>query len=66
MAYALLTAHELADRLRVRDSWIYSHADELGAYRLGKYLRFDWERVQTRLGRGLTLGSQPNDLEELP
>lgn len=52
----LLTVPELAKRLRVRTSWIYGHADELGALRLGKYLRFLWNRVFSRL----TLGSQPN------
>ncbi len=45
----LLTVEELAKRLRVKASWIYGHADELGALRLGKYLRFSWERVLSRL-----------------
>lgn len=44
-----LTVGEVADRLRVKTSWVYSHADELGAYRLGKYLRFCWSRVIERL-----------------
>ena len=64
----MLTVHELAGRLRVPDSWIYTHADELGTYRLGKYLRFSWKRVLQLLeakGRG-TLGSQPNDLPQKP
>ena len=59
---ALLTVEEIAARLRVKNSWVYSHADELGAFRLGKYLRFSWERVVEHLERGhLPLGSQPND-----
>jgi hypothetical protein len=28
------------------------HADPLGAYRLGKYLHFDWKRVIERLHAG--------------
>jgi hypothetical protein len=45
----LLTVPELASRLRVKASWIYCHADELGALRLGKYLRFSWTRVMNHL-----------------
>ena len=41
----LMTVDELAERLRVKRSWVYSNADRLGAYRLGKYLRFSWSRV---------------------
>jgi hypothetical protein len=67
----ILTVPQLATRLQVRTSWIYSHADELGAFRLGKYLRFSWERVLSRLAANanhrrsrFALGSQPNDLHE--
>jgi len=49
----LLTVEEVAGRLRVKPSWVYSHADELGAYRLGKYLRFSWERVLDRMEQGV-------------
>lgn len=45
----LMTVGELAARLRVTASWVYGHADNLGVYRLGKYLRFDWGRVLDRL-----------------
>ena len=45
----LLTPEELAIRLRVKRSWIYGHANELGAYRLGKYLRFSLPHVLKRL-----------------
>ena len=48
----ILTVHEVAQRLRVAPSWVYGHADLLGAYRLGKYLRFDWKRVLERLLSG--------------
>jgi len=38
---ALLTVPEVAAILRVPSSWVYSHAAELGVYRVGKYLRFE-------------------------
>ncbi len=53
----LLTVEDLATRLRVPRSWVYSHSEDLGAYKLGKYVRFDWERVRERLTK---LGQQPN------
>jgi hypothetical protein len=49
----LLTVTDLAKRLQVKASWIYSHADNLGALRLGKYLRFSWPRVLNTLSVGL-------------
>ncbi len=52
----LLTVGEVAARLRVKVSWVYGHAEGLGAYRLGKYLRFRWDRVLDRLERGLDQG----------
>jgi excisionase family DNA binding protein len=58
----LLTVDEVAKLLKVKPSWVYAHADELGAYRLGKYLRFTWSRVKACLEQGQgQLGSQPND-----
>lgn len=48
----LLTVQEIARRLRLKPSWVYEHADELGAYRLGKYLRFALPRVMERLEKG--------------
>jgi hypothetical protein len=64
----ILTVPEIAARLRLAPSWIYRHADLLGAYRLGKYLRFSWGEVTERLGLlqsanlgSQNLGSQPND-----
>ncbi len=47
----LMTVEELAAKLKLKRSWIYGHADELGAYRLGKYLRFSWARVLDCLDR---------------
>jgi excisionase family DNA binding protein len=47
----LLKIEEVAKRLQVKKSWIYVHADELGVYRLGKYLRFSWARVLEYLNR---------------
>ena len=58
----LLTVDEVAIRLRVKTSWVYSHADELGALRVGKYLRFSWSRVVKHLEHGqASLGYEPND-----
>jgi excisionase family DNA binding protein len=57
-AQELLTVEDLATLLRVPRSWVYSHSGDLGAYRLGKYLRFEWERVRERLSM---LGRLPND-----
>ncbi len=37
----LLTVEEVAARLKLKPSWVYSHADDLGVFRLGKYLRFE-------------------------
>jgi hypothetical protein len=47
----LLTVDEVATRLSVSRNWVYNHADVIGGYRLGKYLRFSWPRVLERLGR---------------
>jgi hypothetical protein len=47
----LLTVDEIAARLSVSRNWVYNHADAIGGYRLGKYLRFSWSRVLERLGR---------------
>lgn len=47
----MLTVQEVAGRLRVKASWVYSHHSALGAYRLGKYLRFSWPRVLEFLGQ---------------
>ena len=48
----LMTVHEVAERLRVKVSWVYAHSDDLGAFRLGKYLRFSWPRVLNHLASG--------------
>lgn len=44
-----ITVEGIAARLGVPRSWVYAHADELGVIRLGKYLRFDWERTRALL-----------------
>jgi excisionase family DNA binding protein len=44
-----LTVEEVAVRLRVSRNWVYTHASQLGVYRLGKYLRFSWSTVLERL-----------------
>jgi hypothetical protein len=49
----LVTAAELAAWLQVEPSYVYEHADELGAMRLGTgpkaRLRFDLEEVRQRI-----------------
>jgi hypothetical protein len=63
----LLTVSEVADMLRVKPSWVYDHADELGAFRLGKYLRFSLPHLMARIEESSsaapTLGSHSNDLD---
>jgi hypothetical protein len=45
----ILTVEQVAQRLQLKRSWVYAHADQLGVYRAGKYLRFRWQRVLERL-----------------
>lgn len=54
---SFLTVSEIAKRLKVKESWVYGHSNELGAIHLGKYLRFYWPHVVERLGRQLVLPS---------
>jgi hypothetical protein len=53
-ARGLATAADVAEQLGVHKSWVYAHADELGAIRLGEgdkaRLRFDPERVAWAVG----------------
>lgn len=61
----LLTVSDVAARLRVKVSWVYSHSSELGVLRLGKYLRFRWQIVLDRVagtsGRGTSRVAKPRD-----
>ncbi|MHC5074588.1 MAG: helix-turn-helix domain-containing protein [Planctomycetota bacterium] len=46
-----LTVAELSERLRVKRSWVYSRTRQTGPnsiprIKVGKYLRFQWEKVQ--------------------
>ena len=47
---------QVARRLQVPVSWVYSHAEQLGAMKVGKYLRFKPSTVEryleTRQARG--------------
>lgn len=51
----MLTVSELAQHLHLNRAWVYEHADELGAIRLGDgpkaRLRFDLHTAKTALGR---------------
>jgi hypothetical protein len=65
MIMELITVEEIAKKLRVTENWVYLHADDIGAYRLGKYLRFSWERTLECLARkGSLLGCLPNDPQQ--
>ena len=59
-------AAEVAHRLGVKRSWVYAHADEIGAIRLGNgsraRLRFDPDTVAERLRVG-SVGSEPSHPE---
>src|SRR5215218_10570219 len=50
----LVDAADVARRLGVHENWVYGHADQLGAIRLGDgekaRLRFDLERVARAIG----------------
>lgn len=50
----LISAEEVAQRWGVGRRWVYDHADELGAHRLGSgrrpRLRFDPDEIAVRLG----------------
>lgn len=52
----LLTAQEIADRLRVSDKWIYKAAADrkLPSVKMGRYLRFRAADVQSWIERGGT------------
>ena len=60
----LLTPTQVADRYAVSRTWVYEHADELGAIRLGDgpraRLRFDPERVRQALSRAQTPKTPPD------
>ena len=62
----LLTADELASELGVERGWVYRHARELGAVRLGDgpqgRLRFDSERAREALSCLGDKQSQPENL----
>ena len=47
----LLTAEEVAVRLKVRPSWVYNAAADgrLRSYMVGRYRRFIWEEVEEDL-----------------
>ena len=62
----LMTAEEVAAKLKLKRSWVYTQASELGAYRLGKYWRFSWPRVLECLNkRSRSLGHPTTHFETL-
>lgn len=56
----LLNVQEVAARLGVKPRWVYRHSRDLGAFHLGKYVRFDWPTLLDNL-RKFQLGNEPND-----
>lgn len=61
----LLTIQDLSERLRVRKSWIYARTmprgaskDRIPSIRLGKYLRFDPEKVEEWIANHSKYGSE--------
>jgi hypothetical protein len=62
----LLTVSELAVRLKVKRSWVYSHSGDLGALHLGKYIRFEWERVLQRLAKGVPIETHAGSATRRP
>lgn len=61
-----MTAEEVSRRWAVSRRWVYDHADELGARRLGSgrrpRLRFDREEVAERLGPPANQGLSAPDM----
>lgn len=58
----LLTARQVAEYLSVERSWVYEHATELGAIRLGAgpraRLRFDADTITERLANPQRSGTK--------
>ncbi len=51
MSEHYITTEELAKRLKVSRNWIYAktskvNADPMPRVKIGKYLRFDWKKIQ--------------------
>jgi excisionase family DNA binding protein len=52
----LLSVNELAEKLSVPKSWVYSRSRETGPgsipkTKLGKYVRFEWDKVKDWIER---------------
>lgn len=52
----LLSVDELSEKLNVPKSWVYARTRQTGPgviprTRLGKYVRFDWEKVKEWIER---------------
>lgn len=66
----LISAEEVAKWWGVQRRWVYDHADQLGARRLGSgarpRLRFDPDEVTERLGAPAGRDSGPRDGRRLP
>jgi len=48
----MLTIKQIAQRLQVAEDTVYKHWRELGGFKVGGSIRFDWERTRERLFKG--------------
>src|SRR3954470_8132482 len=66
----LVDAHSVAAELQVERDWVYAHASELGAVRLGDgpkaRLRFDLRHVRERVTELATTFEQPHRARRRP
>lgn len=46
----ILSAKEVAQDIGASKSWVYSHADDLGGYRVGRRVWFRWQRIPEDTG----------------
>jgi excisionase family DNA binding protein len=56
MNHSLLSVEELAGKLNVHKSWVYARTRQTGPntiprVRLGKYVRFEWDKVKDWIER---------------
>ncbi len=47
----LLSPQKAAEQLQVPRSWVYQNKDEIGFFRIGRYVRFDEKDIDKYLER---------------
>jgi hypothetical protein len=55
----LLTAEEIAERLRTSIWFVYQHRQLLGGFKIGKVVRFDKEIFESRIKEVMKIDSLP-------